>query len=228
MNANISAASIGVHDVLALIERELRLTGAPPSNLVIEVTETALMRDMEAGAAFARGLADLGCSLALDDFGTGYGGLTYLKRFPAVHLKIDIDFVRGLCESTANQHLVKAIVNLAKAFGQTTIAEGVEDAATLSLLAEYGVNYAQGYHIGRPAALGDDVCCRARSRGVNCASSARECSPRRSGAEGGDASRPAQATIACCIAQSAAAARVDTPIFVYTCWMWWSAVFGEM
>ena len=157
VNANISAASVGAPDVLALIERELRLTGAPPSNLVIEVTETALMRDIEAGAAFARGLADLGCSLALDDFGTGYGGLTYLKRFPAVYLKIDIDFVRDLGESTANQHLVKAIVNLAQAFGQTTIAEGVEDAATLSLLAEYGVDYAQGYHVGRPAALVGDV-----------------------------------------------------------------------
>lgn len=156
VNVNISAASIGAHNVLALIERELRLTGAPPPNLVIEITETALMRDIEAGAAFARGLADLGCSLALDDFGTGYGGLTYVKRLPAVHLKIDIDFARDLGESTANQHLVKAIVNLAKAFGLTTIAEGVEDAATLSLLAEYGVDYAQGFHLGRPAALVGD------------------------------------------------------------------------
>jgi EAL domain-containing protein (putative c-di-GMP-specific phosphodiesterase class I) len=118
---------------------------------VFEITETALMRDVEAGERFMVELADLGCQLALDDFGTGFGSFTYLKRLPIHYLKIDLDFVRELTINTANQHVVNAIVSLAQGFGQETIAEGVEDAETLSLLRKAGVNFAQGFHIGRPA-----------------------------------------------------------------------------
>jgi EAL domain-containing protein (putative c-di-GMP-specific phosphodiesterase class I) len=98
-------------------------------------------------------LADLGCGLALDDFGTGFGSFTYLKRLPISYLKIDIEFVRDLVTNPANQHVVRAIVSLAQAFGLQTIAEGVEDEATLQLLRDEGVDYAQGFHLGRPAPL---------------------------------------------------------------------------
>ena len=97
------------------------------ANLVFEITETALMKDMAVGEAFAHGLAEIGCGLALDDFGTGYGGFTYLKRLPLRYLKIDIEFVRDLATNTANRHVVKAIVSLAHAFGLQTVAEGVEE-----------------------------------------------------------------------------------------------------
>lgn len=93
----------------------------------------------------------MGCSVALDDFGTGFGSFTYLKNLPIQYLKIDIEFVRELTSSPANRHVVEAIVGLARGFGQQTIAEGVEDAETLQLLREYGVDFAQGYHVGRPA-----------------------------------------------------------------------------
>jgi EAL domain-containing protein (putative c-di-GMP-specific phosphodiesterase class I) len=111
------------------------------------------MRDIDKGHAIARGVVDLGCGIALDDFGTGFGTFTHVKKLAIKYLKIDIEFVRGLTGSSANQHVVKAIVNLAQGFGCETIAEGVEDDETLALLREYGVDFAQGYHLGRPAPL---------------------------------------------------------------------------
>lgn len=153
VEANLSVESIGKLDLLALIERELRDTGADPAKVVFEITETALMENVEIGEAFARGLVEIGCQVALDDFGTGFGGFTYLKKLPIKYLKIDIDFVRELSTIRANQHLVKAIVGLARDFGYETIAEGVEDAETLTLLGDYGVDFAQGFHLGRPSLI---------------------------------------------------------------------------
>ncbi len=153
VEVNLSACSIGKVDLLALIEHELRDTGADPARVAFEITETALMENVEAGEAFARGLVEIGCQVALDDFGTGFGGFTYLKKLPIKYLKIDTDFVRELRTIRANQHLVKAIVGLAKDFGYETIAEGVEDAETLTLLGDYGVDFAQGFHLGRPSLI---------------------------------------------------------------------------
>ena len=155
VEANLSAASISSTDVLPFIERQLRETGADPADLIFEITETALMKDMAAGEAFAHGLAEIGCGLALDDFGTGYGGFTYLKRLPLRYLKIDIEFVRDLAINTANRHVVKAIVSLAHAFGLQTVAEGVEDEDSLAVLRAENVDYAQGYHLGRPTPASD-------------------------------------------------------------------------
>jgi EAL domain-containing protein (putative c-di-GMP-specific phosphodiesterase class I) len=154
VEVNLSACSIGKLDLLALIEHELRDTGADPARVVFEITETALMENVESGEAFACGLVEIGCQVALDDFGTGFGGFTYLKKLPIKYLKIDIDFVRELLTSRADQHLVKAIVGLAKDFGYETIAEGVEDAETLTLLGDYGVDFAQGFYLGRPSLVG--------------------------------------------------------------------------
>jgi EAL domain-containing protein (putative c-di-GMP-specific phosphodiesterase class I) len=150
VHANLSVDSIVSVDLLPRIERALTAAGADPTNVVFEITETALMADMEAGDAFAQGITDIGCGLALDDFGTGYGSFTYLQRMQIKYLKIDIVFVRDLVSNTTNQHIVKAIVNIARGFNQNTIAEGVEDADTLELLRDLGVDFAQGYHVGRP------------------------------------------------------------------------------
>jgi PAS domain S-box-containing protein len=151
VEANLSARSIGNFDLLPLIERELQEAGADPADLVFEITETALMGNAEAGEAFAQGLSAIGCPIALDDFGTGFGSFTYLKTLPITYLKIDVDFVRDLARSEANQHLVRAIVGLASDFGYQTIAEGVEDAGTLAILKEFGVDFAQGFYLGVPA-----------------------------------------------------------------------------
>ncbi len=153
VEANLSAESISTLDLLAVIEDEMHQTGANPSNLVFEITETALMSDIDKGEAFAKGLVDLGVGLALDDFGTGFGTFTYLKRIPITFLKIDIEFVRDLSENVANQHIVKAIVNLAEGFGCQTIAEGVEDESALTVLRDFGVDYVQGFYLGRPTPM---------------------------------------------------------------------------
>ncbi|MDX6521632.1 MAG: hypothetical protein QOF08_2237, partial [Gaiellales bacterium] len=150
---NLSGLSIGDPAILAAVERALEESGADPKLLVFEVTETAVASDLDAGRAFAEQLKALGCGFALDDFGTGFGGLTYLKHLPADTLKIDIDFVRDLLTSEPDQRLVRAIVDLAHGFGQTTIAEGVEDEQTLQRLREMGVDRAQGYFLGRPGPL---------------------------------------------------------------------------
>jgi PAS domain S-box-containing protein len=148
---NLSASSVGSPEVLAHIEDELGRTGAAPELLTFEVTETAVMKDIQAGRRFADRLVTHGCSFALDDFGTGFGSLTYLRQLPFAYLKIDVQFVREMPQSAADQKLVQAIVHIADTFGQKTVAEGVEDERTLVLLREFGVDYAQGYHLGRPA-----------------------------------------------------------------------------
>lgn len=155
VQANISADSIADSGLLAEIEYQLHERGADPAHLVFELTETALMDDIDRGERFAHRLTALGCAVALDDFGTGFGSFTYLQRLPVKYLKIDAEFLRDLPTNAANQHLVKAIVNLANGFEQQTIAEGVADAQTLEFLRHYGVDYAQGFHLGRPAPIDD-------------------------------------------------------------------------
>jgi PAS domain S-box-containing protein len=147
---NISARSIGDVDVLEHIERSIERYAADPSLIVFEITETAIVEDEAAARRFAERLHALGCKLALDDFGTGYGGFTYLKQLPVDYLKIDIEFVRDLVSSSASRHVVQAVVALARDFAIQTVAEGVEDAETLALLHQLGVDFAQGYHIQRP------------------------------------------------------------------------------
>jgi PAS domain S-box-containing protein len=153
IEANLSARSLGDLSLLRFIEAEVRTSGVDPALLVFEITETALMQNLEAGEAFVRGLVELGFGIALDDFGTGFASFTYLKRLPIRFLKIDVEFIRDLVTDPSNQFLVRATVGLARDFGYQTIAEGVEDSETLALVRELGVDFAQGYHLGRPAPL---------------------------------------------------------------------------
>ena len=150
---NLSARSVGdpliIHELSTAIEE----TGADPSLLVVEVTETALLGRTGVGREFAERISELGCRLALDDFGTGFSSLSYLKHLPADYLKIDIEFVRELTSSETDMRVVRGIVALAREFDQVTIAEGVEDEATLLTLKELGVDQAQGYLFARPAPL---------------------------------------------------------------------------
>jgi len=157
VEVNLSAASVGDEQMLETIRDALERTGADPALVIFEVTETALMADLDRGRMFSMAVRELGCRFALDDFGTGYGTFTYLKHIPIDYLKIDIEFVRDLLNSRDDERLVRAIVAMARDLGKTTIAEGVEDAATLERLRELGVDHAQGYHIGRPAEIGVPV-----------------------------------------------------------------------
>jgi diguanylate cyclase (GGDEF)-like protein len=150
-SVNLSGASVGDAEVLALIEAGLGRLPQPEGALLIEVTETAAVVDLQRARAFAERLKELGCRLALDDFGSGYGSFAYLKQLPFDVLKIDGQFVKGLAHSREDQAVVTALVTIADALGKETVAEFVQDQATLDALRTYGVQQAQGYHVGRPA-----------------------------------------------------------------------------
>jgi PAS domain S-box-containing protein len=150
---NVSGRSISGPGLVDHIQNAIQRTGADPNQIVFEITETALVSDEPAARVLVESLHALGCKVALDDFGTGYGGFTYVKHLPVDFLKIDIEFVRDVRTNSASRHVIQSIVSLSAGFGLKTVGEGVEDQASLNLLRELGVDYAQGFHIGRPAPL---------------------------------------------------------------------------
>ena len=150
---NVSGRSISSPGLVDHIEHAIQRTGADPNQIVFEITETALVSDEPAARRLVESLHALGCKVALDDFGTGYGGFTYVKQLPVDFLKIDIEFVRDVRTNSASRHVIQSIVSLAAGFGLKTVGEGVEDEASLHLVRELGVDYGQGFHIGRPAPL---------------------------------------------------------------------------
>jgi diguanylate cyclase (GGDEF)-like protein/PAS domain S-box-containing protein len=155
LSVNLSGQSIGDPALLDAVEEELALTKADPRSLIFEVTETAAIVNIEKARRFAERLGELGCAFALDDFGAGFGSFYYLKHLPFDYLKIDGDFIRNLTASKADQLTVKAIVQIAHGLGKRAVAEFVGDDATLRLLGRYGVDYAQGYHAGRPVSVAE-------------------------------------------------------------------------
>ncbi len=150
---NLSARSIGDQGLAAELEETIARSGASAENLIFEITETAAIEHLDEARDFADRLTRLGCRFALDDFGTGFGSLTYLRRLPVGYLKIDTSFVTGLASSREDRAMVRGIVAIARELGVLTVAEGIEDAATLGLLRDYGVDYVQGYLIGPPVPL---------------------------------------------------------------------------
>jgi PAS domain S-box-containing protein len=151
---NLSAISLGDDEFTASLERWINRAGVNPANLVFEITETAALEQLDLAVDFAERLTALGCQFALDDFGTGFGSLTHLRALPVRYLKIDTSFVRHASSSREDQAMVRGIVAIARELGVLTVAEGIEDAATLELITDYGVDFAQGFHIGRPAPVG--------------------------------------------------------------------------
>ncbi len=150
---NLSALSVTDPAMLGHVERSLARYGVDPGRLIVEITETAAISDMAQAQAFCRGAVALGCGLALDDFGSGFGSFQYLTNLPFDYLKIDGSFIRSLPDSPKDQLIVRALAGLARNMGMQTIAEYVTSEETLSLLRAFGVDYAQGYELGRPAPL---------------------------------------------------------------------------
>jgi EAL domain-containing protein (putative c-di-GMP-specific phosphodiesterase class I) len=151
LGVNLSGESVvGDHELLAMIERELSECSVDPSNLIFEITETAAIANMPEATSFAKGITNLGCSLALDDFGTGFGSFYYLKHLPVRYVKLDGEFIHNLPRNQIDEHMVRAIVGVAHGLGIKTVAESVADDETIKLLQEHGVDYAQGFHIGKP------------------------------------------------------------------------------
>jgi diguanylate cyclase (GGDEF)-like protein/PAS domain S-box-containing protein len=153
LEVNLSGKAFADAELLPMIQRELLERQIDPSRLVLEVTETAAIANIDEAQRFLRTLRGLGCGFALDDFGVGFSSFSHLKHLPVDYLKIDGSFIRDLSHNPVDQHLVRAMVGVARGLGKRTIAEFVTDEETLSLLREYGVDYAQGYHIREPGPL---------------------------------------------------------------------------
>jgi diguanylate cyclase (GGDEF)-like protein/PAS domain S-box-containing protein len=150
---NISGRSAGDPELLALIEHELHTNEVDPAQVIFEITETTAVANIPRAQEFAHRLAGLGCRFALDDFGAAFASFYYLKHLPFDYLKIDGEFVRGCVADRTDQLVIQAVVDIARGLGKRTVAEMVVDEATLELVRDLGVDFVQGFHIGRPAPL---------------------------------------------------------------------------
>jgi len=150
VSVNLSARQVAQADLVSMVADVLLETGLPPEALVLEITESVLMRDAEYVITVLRALKDLGVRLSIDDFGTGYSSLSYLKKFPVDILKIDHSFVDGLGVESDDSAIVQATINLAQSLGLETVAEGVETLMQATALQALGCKKAQGYLYSRP------------------------------------------------------------------------------
>ncbi|MEV4277815.1 EAL domain-containing protein [Actinoplanes xinjiangensis] len=151
LQVNLSGRSVGDPRLTNEVEKLLERYRVDPAQLTFEITETALIGNLSEARRFADRVRDLGCGLALDDFGSGYASFRYLRLFPIDLVKIDGEYVVDLVDNPQDQVLVRALVQVCQAYGIHTVAEFVQDEATLRMLRELGVDYVQGYLIGRPS-----------------------------------------------------------------------------
>ncbi|MDH4161457.1 MAG: EAL domain-containing protein [Nitrospirota bacterium] len=147
---NLSGKELGDEELLAYLQQKISETGADPGNLIFEITETAAVHDLERARKFINSLKSTGCRFSLDDFGVGFTSFLYLRELGVDYIKIDGSFIRNLPHSRNDQLFVKAIIDVARGMGIKTIAEFVENEEILNMLRGLGVDYAQGYFIGKP------------------------------------------------------------------------------
>jgi EAL domain-containing protein (putative c-di-GMP-specific phosphodiesterase class I) len=147
---NISPAQFRDAAIVPVVHEALEAAALDTDALVVELTESSLMRDVDYTELAVRALADAGVRIALDDFGTGYSSLAYLKRFPISTLKVDRAFVADVTRSRRDGALARAIVALGHSLGMGVVAEGIETAAQRDLFREFGCDVGQGYLFARP------------------------------------------------------------------------------
>ena len=152
---NLSGHSLGNERTLRFLEDQIARYDIPPEKLCFEVTETVAAQDPDKATRFIAALRERGCHFALDDFGTGVSSFGYLRKLPVDFVKIDGIFVRGILDDPADDVLVASINRVAHALGKRTIAEYVENRQILQRMAEIGVDFVQGYGVGRPEPIGE-------------------------------------------------------------------------
>ena len=150
VSVNVSATELEADNFIDVIKCALADSGFAPGRLIIEVTESTVMKDVERSARILRNIRDLGVEVAMDDFGTGYSSLGSLARVPFQKIKIDRLFVRDLAASPEARAILATIVDLAKTLGMATTAEGIETAEQLSIVKDYGCTSVQGFLFHRP------------------------------------------------------------------------------
>jgi diguanylate cyclase (GGDEF)-like protein len=147
---NASARQLDDDTFITDVERALALSGLEATALTIEITETALMRNADETARRLREIKQLGVRIAIDDFGTGYSSLSHLQRFPVDSLKIDRSFLMQISENPEGETLIRTLIRLGKALSIETLAEGIEDAAQLTMLRDEQCDNGQGFLFARP------------------------------------------------------------------------------
>ena len=152
---NVSARQLDTDEFVADVERALRETGLEPDSLTVEITETALMRDIERTAMRLASVKRLGVRIAIDDFGTGYSSMAHLQRFTVDALKIDRSFITQMTHNQEGHTIIRTLVQLGKALSIETLAEGIEQAHELSLLQGEHCDTGQGFLFARPLAAAD-------------------------------------------------------------------------
>jgi diguanylate cyclase (GGDEF)-like protein len=155
---NLSASSLENLKFIETIKSSINEWNISPESLLFEVTETAAMNNLQNASLILQELQSIGCKTALDDFGTGYSSFTYLKELPVDFIKIDGSFVKEIDSNTLHKAMVRAINDIAHELGKQTIAEFVESESIMTELAELKVDFAQGFHLGKPEILEiDDI-----------------------------------------------------------------------
>jgi len=152
LSVNLSGRSLDDESTLAVLRNALRKYDIDGDRLILEITETHALADIQAAANLMKRFRDLGCKFSLDDFGVGYTSFRYLKELPVDYVKIDGSFISGLTRHKDDQVFVKTLTDAVHGFGKQVVAEFVEDRETLDLLTQFEVDYAQGYFIGKPEA----------------------------------------------------------------------------
>ncbi len=163
ISVNVSPSNLREPDFPRFIDRALRTWDVNSNNLMVEITESAMMVDPLRANATLHELKSLGMKLSIDDFGTGYSSMYYLAQMPLDELKIDLSFVRTMLEVPSNAKIVRSMIELAHSLELSVVAEGVENEAIMAALAHLGCDYAQGDHVGKamPAA---DLAARLRQQ----------------------------------------------------------------
>ena len=152
LEVNLSGKTVANTDFLSQTRQELEITDTNPSNLILGIPESAIVENAGEIHSFITSLKDIGCRFALDDYGR-FSSFNHLKHLPIDYLRISGSFISDLPHNRVHQHLVRGMVEVARGLGKQTIANHVSSDETLLLLQEYGVDYAQGYHIGLPTAI---------------------------------------------------------------------------
>jgi two-component system CheB/CheR fusion protein len=156
LSFNLSAAQFVDRDHIANVVKLIKDSSlAVQHRLIVEITESLKLSDNEEYVDILKRLRQYGCRIAIDDFGTGYSSLSYLKRMPVDVIKIDKSFVHDITSDPTDAAMVRAILQMAMAFGMKTVAEGVETSEQLNFLREHGCNYAQGFLFSKPVSLAD-------------------------------------------------------------------------
>lgn len=150
---NLSGSSLNDDALLAFVQEQLSQTPLEPQKICFEITETVAISNFKQAIKFIEKMKDLGCQFALDDFGSGFSSFSYLKRFPVDYLKIDGGLVKDIAKDSTHQVMVSAINQICRTMGIKTIAEFVENGDTIIALEAIGVDYLQGYALGKPQPL---------------------------------------------------------------------------